>query len=340
MVVVLALAAASSIARAHDDSWSTTRVDVGAGAPSVALSVQTLSVVEVVAADTDGDAWLTVEELGAARDDVVRYLRAHHVVILADASGDAVPLELAAPTIARREDLSSLPPRQWLDVRWEAAAPASGVGVAAVSVESTLFLTTSPGHRSFVDVAWDGAVGETRVLWWADLRADFSRPEPPVPEPAPAPRTESVAEPPVELDPPLVARLDVLALVALAVVAAGGGLRGAAGGVAVAVAAGLAWRGVAHLAPDLVLGRAGSWALLAVAGGVVAVRLRVSEERRAGRLLAECLVWGVFVAGFARSDVAPAWPTLVREVSIWCAGALAIGFVVRPAGRSPTAPRR
>ena len=112
LLFILAVCVGAAV---HDNSWSTTRVTLNEAGVEVALAVQTLSVIEVTAADQDGDAWLTAEELDASRAEVVAYLAEHHVVSTIDAGGVSTPISLDEPTFERREDLDSLPPMQWLE---------------------------------------------------------------------------------------------------------------------------------------------------------------------------------------------------------------------------------
>lgn len=321
----------------HDDSWSTTRVHVDGRGVAVDLSVQTLSVIEVVAADEDGDQWLSVEELDAARDDVVRYLLDHHVVTLLDASGVEVAPAWGAPTIERREDLDTLPPRQWLDLRFE--APPLAIDPARVAVDATLFLTTSPGHRAFVDVAWDGAEPEPGVvLWMAETRGALDRPPtpepPPAPEPEPAPsvsQDETTVARPVDAPP---VRLEVLALLAVVVAAWGGGLRAALAGCAVALVGAGARGLVAQHAPHLALAAPAAWVLTALAALALLRRSRLSDRDGRARLLAECLVWGVLISGFGRPVAAASWPATALDAGIWCLWAIVLGCTLQLAPRA------
>ncbi len=316
-------------AGAHDNSWSTTVVEIDEASVTVALTVQTLSIVEVLEVDGDGDLWLTSEELEAGREALVAYLDEHQRVAAIGASGDESPVVLGRePTLERREDLTTLPPMQWVDVTW--SGPALATDVAAVEIESTLFLTTSPGHRSFVETIWNGLVGDVSVLWMAELEATFERPAALLGEPEVA-GLQPVPEQAEGDSPPRGGRSwrpDVVLVVILAVHAAGYGLRGATAGTATALAAGGAQAAVGAAVLGLAtLPAPYSAALSGLAVVLLTSRVCVSDPTRRPRLVKECLVWAVLVAGFAQPVAAPNLASTTDSVLIWSSVAWSLGLL-------------
>lgn len=153
------LLALTLLAASHSNSQSSSRVTVDGPRVGVELRCQALSLFEVVPQlDADGDGLLTHSELEAARQQVADYVSLNYLL----RSGDAA----LAPTVGEVQlvapDRRALfPEPQWVDIEIELQAPEP---VESLVIEVTLFHDTSPDHRDFTRVVWNGAQPTGQVL--------------------------------------------------------------------------------------------------------------------------------------------------------------------------------
>jgi hydrogenase/urease accessory protein HupE len=133
---------------AHPNSQSSSRIVVEGRSVEVELVCQTLSLIECVEIDADGDLELDEAELGAGRAEAERYLSSRYRLSALD--GRAV--ELAGGSLELLEAPSELS-EQRMRVRWRGELPADAEGLI---VDVRLFVERNPLHRDFATVAWNG----------------------------------------------------------------------------------------------------------------------------------------------------------------------------------------
>lgn len=141
----------------HASSLSASRLEVRAdGAVRLTLEVQTLSVVEVLPElDADGNLLLDGRELAGAGPPLFEYVARHYALTPLDAAGAPLPRlrpELLSLVESAPDDGLGLASQRLL-LELDARAPAP---LAGLSIEVSLFEVTSPGHRDFAAVAWEG----------------------------------------------------------------------------------------------------------------------------------------------------------------------------------------
>lgn len=145
----LALALLAAPAALHPDSKSSSRIEVRGERASVELSCQSLSLLESVPMDRDGDLLLSPEELEAARGPLERYLLEHYQL-----SVEAEPFApLAGELLGAR--LSAAPGalgEQRVVCELAFTLPAQTDGLA---VRVRLFRERNPLHRDAASLTWN-----------------------------------------------------------------------------------------------------------------------------------------------------------------------------------------
>lgn len=162
---------------AHPDSMSFSRVEVEGPRVTAVVRMQALSLMEVVAVDADEDGFLTTEELAAQRGAVRAYFAEHYRILDEDGplAFEVTELEVLPPDSGA---LFSGLEEQWLHLELAAEARRD---VHDVSFEIDVFLETSPDHRDFSVLVWNGKSIDTPVFS-AGLRAWTYDPFADVPE--------------------------------------------------------------------------------------------------------------------------------------------------------------
>lgn len=149
-----ALALAAALAALHPNSLSSSTLVVEGARVRHELVVQPTGLIEVLPGiDRDGDGTLDADELEARREDVFEYVARHHL-LRAGAEG-AAPLERRLERLALAPPPFPAPPgtADWVRIDSSCDAPAP---IELLAVESRLFFLTSPDHRDFCSVRWDG----------------------------------------------------------------------------------------------------------------------------------------------------------------------------------------
>lgn len=138
----------------HDDSLSFSRVEVAGSEASVTLTVQVLSLAEVVdGLDADGDGRLSGEELERRRGPVGTYCSSRYALRSGAAADEPGSGRALAPADVRveREGLDG----RWVTVRFACRDPLGAIDSLELSVDP--FVETSPAHLDRAEVVWSGA---------------------------------------------------------------------------------------------------------------------------------------------------------------------------------------
>lgn len=161
-------------ALAHPLSVSSSRVVVDGAKVDVTIRCQSLTLVESLPVDTDGDGRVSTSELDAARGDIERYLLAHYR--LSGDSGEALTGKLLRERVLEGQAIEALPSELLVefDLSFEAASALRGL-----RLDLDIFRESDAMHRDHTQIVWNGAEPEARVLWVEDPSWTFAAGERP-----------------------------------------------------------------------------------------------------------------------------------------------------------------
>jgi len=139
-----------ALAPVHDNSTSSSHVEVEGARVRLELQCQVRSVLEALALDTDRDGRLSGEEVEAGRDALTAYLRGRYV--LRDGEGRALEPTLGALDLGQKGEGPFAEP--WLRLEADYEAPRL---LQELTIEVSLFREQNPFHRDFCTLSWNGA---------------------------------------------------------------------------------------------------------------------------------------------------------------------------------------
>lgn len=177
---------------AHPLSVSSSRVVVDGAQVAVDLRCQSLTLVESLPIDTDGDRRVSRDELAASRDSIERYLLEGYRLTAEGTDGVerrlvgrlvGSTLHAGPPNVEteRPSGAAGIPnpatngasgvasdasgPEPLIDFRLEFA---SDDPLRALRIDQNLFRESDPLHRDHAQIVWNGGEPRARVLWVED----------------------------------------------------------------------------------------------------------------------------------------------------------------------------
>jgi hydrogenase/urease accessory protein HupE len=161
----------SSLFLPHEDSVSSSAIEIGKDSIQIELRFQALSMDEVIALDADGDGRIQPGEALASSADMGSYLAKHYSI----SQGSDLPsdgellrgklLEVYLDPETLDLDIAS----QWLSARLEYPR---NTNEAALWIDVSLFRETSPGHKDFAQLFSTDATVRTPERTWIFSRSD------------------------------------------------------------------------------------------------------------------------------------------------------------------------
>lgn len=157
-------------AAVHPNSVSQSILVVDGAEVRVEFAFQTLTLVEELGLDRDGDGELDDAELGAARPLIGDYVLEHFRVLDPTRDDARLPGEVLSITTARRAEPMD---EQWVttDLRFSAPAP-----LEDVAVEFDPFRQMNAAHLDFASLEWNGAPLAYFGFGLGEDRWDFDTP--------------------------------------------------------------------------------------------------------------------------------------------------------------------
>lgn len=149
----------------HPDSVSNSVLVVDGQRAGLVVRCQVDSLIEVLPAiDADADGAVTAEEIEASADAILDYVGRHYRLSIGTDRAFAGGRELEPEPVSATHLVWDEAPgrfKHWVDVEllFQAGEP-----IRDVAIESSLFLSTSPGHRDVLTIEWPGREPEYRSL--------------------------------------------------------------------------------------------------------------------------------------------------------------------------------
>lgn len=182
MTSSLALALLLAAPAAHPNSISSSRVEIEGALVRHELLLDPLSILEVLPGiDADGDGRIGEGELERSAAQIAEYVGRHYRFFLVAPERRELERRLEGVELAPAPVPAPPSAAPWVRMRSRLDA---GRSPSALEIEVRLFFLTSPDHRDFCTLVWDGLLAATALFSEFEPRRAFARAELPFVSPA------------------------------------------------------------------------------------------------------------------------------------------------------------
>ncbi len=138
----------------------------------VTIRCQSLTLVESLPVDSDGDGLVSTSELDAARGEIERYLLAHYRLSGDSDEGErALTGKLLRERIVEGQAIEALPSELLVEFDMSFEAPSV---LRGLRLDLDIFRESDAMHRDHTQIVWNGAEPDARVLWVEDPSWTFT----------------------------------------------------------------------------------------------------------------------------------------------------------------------